>query len=43
MSKYVEDSVLYMQAVLNSKYYESIPLSEKEPRPIIPWNQEKYE
>ena len=27
MGKYVDDNVEYMKAMLNSKYYENIPIS----------------
>ncbi|KRX01171.1 Amidase signature domain [Pseudocohnilembus persalinus] len=43
MVKYVDDAVCYMQTVLNSEYYNNIPLSQKDLRPVIPWDQQKFD
>lgn len=43
IGKYVDDSVLMMQAFLNNDYHHSLPVSEQDLYHVNkPWNQEIY-
>lgn len=42
MGKTVSDNVLYFKAVLNEDNYSEIPFSLRDPKAMVPWNNEEY-